>query len=35
VTIVAALEGAFVLAKAAGSGDPFRDVGECLAATMP
>jgi AcrR family transcriptional regulator len=35
VTIVAALEGAFVLAKAAQSGDPFRDVGECLAATMP
>lgn len=34
VTIVAALEGAFVLAKAAQSGDPFREVGECLAATM-
>jgi AcrR family transcriptional regulator len=34
VTLVAALEGAFVLAKAAKSGDPFRDVGECLAATM-
>lgn len=35
VTIVAALEGAFVLAKAAQSGDPFRNVGECLAATIP
>jgi AcrR family transcriptional regulator len=34
VTIVAALEGAFILAKAGRSGDPFRDVGECLAATM-
>jgi AcrR family transcriptional regulator len=35
MTIVAALEGAFVLAKAAQSGDPFRDVGEGLVAAMP
>lgn len=35
VTIVAALEGAFVLARAARSGDPFRDAGESLAAMMP
>jgi len=35
VTIVAALEGAFVIAKGAQSGDPFREVGEWLAATMP
>jgi AcrR family transcriptional regulator len=34
VTVVAALEGAFVLAKAARSGEPFRQVGECLATTM-
>jgi len=34
-TIVAALEGAFILAKAAKSGQPFRDVGRCLAATLP
>jgi AcrR family transcriptional regulator len=34
VTIVAALEGAFILAKAAKSGDPFRQVGESLTALM-
>ena len=34
VTVVAALEGAFVLARAARSGDPFRDVGESLASMM-
>ena len=35
VTILAALEGAFILAKAARSGQPFRDVGRWLSATMP
>jgi len=35
LTIVAALEGAFILAKAAKSGQPFRDVGRCLAAALP
>jgi hypothetical protein len=35
VTIVAALEGAFILAKAAKSGEPFRDVGRCLSAALP
>ncbi len=35
VLVVAALEGAFVLAKAAGSGDPFREVGRQLAAALP
>ena len=34
VTIVAALEGAFVLARAARSGAPFRDVGKSLAAAL-
>jgi len=34
VTIVAAIEGAFVLARAAQRGDPFRDVGEALAAMV-
>lgn len=34
VTIVAALEGAFVLARAARSGAPFREVGKSLAASM-
>jgi AcrR family transcriptional regulator len=34
VTIVAALEGAFVLARAAGSGAPFREVGKSLAAAL-
>lgn len=34
VMIVAALEGAFVLAKAAQSGQAFRDVGECLSAMV-
>jgi AcrR family transcriptional regulator len=34
VTIVAALEGAFVLARAARSGAPFRDVGRSLAAAL-
>jgi TetR/AcrR family transcriptional repressor of lmrAB and yxaGH operons len=34
VTIVAALEGAFILARAAQSGGPFRDVGESLAAMV-
>jgi AcrR family transcriptional regulator len=34
VTIVAALEGAFVLARAAHSGDPFRQVGKALAAMV-
>jgi TetR/AcrR family transcriptional regulator, lmrAB and yxaGH operons repressor len=31
VLIVAALEGAFILGKAAHSGDPFREIGRCLA----
>jgi hypothetical protein len=35
VLVVAALEGAFVLAKAARSGDPFRRVGSQLAAALP
>ena len=35
VLIVAALEGAFILARAARSGQPFRDAGEWLAATVP
>jgi TetR/AcrR family transcriptional repressor of lmrAB and yxaGH operons len=35
VVVVAALEGAFILARAAQSGAPFRDVGECLAAMAP
>jgi len=34
VTIVAALEGAFVLARAARSGAPFREVGKSLAAAL-
>jgi len=34
VTIVAALEGAFVLARAARSGAPFRDVGKALATAL-
>lgn len=34
VTIVAALEGAFVLARAARSGAPFREVGRSLAAAL-
>ena len=34
VTIVAALEGAFVLARAARSGAPFRDVGKSLATAL-
>jgi TetR/AcrR family transcriptional regulator, lmrAB and yxaGH operons repressor len=34
VAIVAALEGAFVLARAARSGAPFRDVGRALAAAL-
>ena len=32
VTVVVALEGAFILARAAQSGEPFRDAGEWLAA---
>lgn len=35
MTIVAAFEGAFILGRAARSGDPFRAVGESLAALMP
>lgn len=35
VLVVAGLEGAFVLAKAAGSGEPFRIVGNQLAAAVP
>jgi AcrR family transcriptional regulator len=31
VLIIAALEGAFILGKAAHSGDPFREIGRCLA----
>jgi AcrR family transcriptional regulator len=34
MTAVAALEGAFVLAKAARSGEPFRDIGDSLAAMI-
>ena len=34
VMVVVALEGAFILAKAAQSGEPFRDAGEWLAAMM-
>ncbi len=34
VTIVAALEGSFVLARAARSGAPFRDVGKALATAL-
>ncbi len=34
VLVVAALEGAFILARAARSGQPFRDAGEWLAATV-
>ena len=34
ITAVAALEGAFVLAKAARSGEPFREVGDSLAAMI-
>ena len=34
VTVVAALEGAFILARATQSGEPFRDVGEWLAAIV-
>jgi AcrR family transcriptional regulator len=34
ITIVAALEGAFVLARAGRSGAPFRDVGKSLAAAL-
>jgi AcrR family transcriptional regulator len=34
VTIVAALEGAFVLARAARNGAPFREVGKSLAAAL-
>ncbi|HET9316011.1 MAG TPA: TetR/AcrR family transcriptional regulator [Vicinamibacteria bacterium] len=34
VTVVAALEGAFVLARAARSGAPFRDVGKSLEAAL-
>jgi AcrR family transcriptional regulator len=33
-TVVAALEGAFILGRAAQSGEPFRAVGECLALMM-
>ena len=33
-TVVAALEGAFVVARAARSGEPFRDVGDSLAAVL-
>ena len=35
MTVVAALEGAFILGKATQSGDPFRSVGECLAVMIP
>jgi TetR/AcrR family transcriptional repressor of lmrAB and yxaGH operons len=35
VLVVAALEGAFILAKASGSGDPFRQAGAQLAAALP
>jgi len=34
ITVVAALEGAFVLGKATQSGDSFRAVGECLASMV-
>ncbi len=34
VLVVAALEGAFILARAAQSGQPFRDAGDWLAATV-
>jgi TetR/AcrR family transcriptional repressor of lmrAB and yxaGH operons len=34
VTVIAALEGAFVLARAAKSGEPFRDVGDQLASMI-
>lgn len=34
LVIVAALEGAFILGKATHSGDPFREIGRCLAAMV-